>query len=144
MEKFWPLFLAAAAGALMAIQGSLNTALSKPLGLIPGTFIVHIVGTITSGIVLLCCGQSHFDKAGEVPWFGWLGGILGVLIVIGVSASFTKLGAGTATTAIVAIQLLVAYCIDQFGWLGMEKIAFDYWKIIGIILIAAGSKILLC
>jgi transporter family-2 protein len=57
--------------------------------------------------------------------------------------SIPKLGVGIATTGIIAAQLLTAYIIDHFGLFGMEKIPFNYLKLIGIALIVTGSKILL-
>ncbi len=38
------LIIAAAAGAAMALQGSLNAALGRIIGMLETTFVVHIVG----------------------------------------------------------------------------------------------------
>lgn len=141
--KLLSLFFAALAGSLMAVQGTFNSILGKIIGLIEGTFSVHLIGTITAGILLLCLGCGGFSKWGEVPWFAWLGGPIGVVIIFGVAFSIPKLGVGVATTAIIGAQLLTAYLIDHFGLFGMETIPFNLWKLGGILLIVAGSKILL-
>lgn len=137
-----PLLLAAMAGSLMAVQGTFNSALGKIIGFLESTFTVHLTGTILAGAILLFAGNGHFSKASLVPWYAWLGGVIGVGIVLGVIGSMTKLGVGLATTAIVAAQLFTAYLIDHFGWFGVEQIPFNIYKFIGIVLIAVGTKFL--
>lgn len=141
--KLIPILLAALAGALMAIQGTLNSVTGKIIGLWEGTFSVHLLGTVTAGILLLFLGDGNFSKAGEVPWYAWLGGPIGVAIIFGVTASIPKLGVGIATTAIIGAQLLTAYCIDHFGLFGIANIPFNLVKLGGILLIMVGAKILL-
>ncbi len=143
LNQWLPFIMAALAGALMAVQGTFNSILSKIIGLLEGTFVVHLIGTVAAGLIMLVMGNGHFNKAAQVPWYSWLGGLIGVMIIVGVAVSIPKLGVGMATTAIIAAQLLTAYLIDHFGWFGTEPIAFNFWKAVGIILIATGAKILL-
>ncbi len=137
------IILAALSGSLMAIQGTFNSILGKIIGLLEGTFSVHLIGTLTAGALLLALGNGNFSKAASVPWFSWLGGPLGVAIIFGVAFSIPKLGVGVATTAIIAAQLFTAYLIDHFGLFGMERIPFSLIKLSGIILIIFGAKLLL-
>ena len=141
--KILPLVLAALAGGLMAIQGTFNGITSKVIGLLEGTFSVLVLGTIVAGALLLIMGNGSFTKVGEVPWYAWLGGPIGVAIIFGVSLSIPRLGVGIATTAIITAQLLTAYLIDHFGLFGMAEIPFNIAKLGGIFLIIIGSKILL-
>ncbi len=142
-SKLVSMLLAAGAGALMAVQGTFNSVLGKVIGLLEGTFSVQLIGTLTAGLLLLFLGNGNLAKLGSVPWYAWLGGPLGVAIVFGVAASIPKLGVGVATTSIIAAQLLSAYLIDHFGLFGMESIPFNLYKLGGIILIVAGSRLLL-
>ncbi len=141
--KILYLLMAAAAGSLMAIQGTFNSVLGKVIGLLEGTFSVHLLGTVTSGLLLLFLGNGSFAKYTAVPWFAWLGGPIGVAIIFGVAVSIPRLGVGVATTAIIGAQLLTAYLIDHFGLFGMEHIQFNLYKLLGIALIVIGSKMLL-
>ena len=141
--KLMSLLIAAAAGALMAVQGSFNSTLGKTIGWFEGTFSVQLIGVVTAGVLLWGFRNGSFSKIGEVPWFAWLGGVIGVAIIFGVTVSIPKLGVGMATTAIIAAQLLTAYLIDHFGWFGMETIPFDMIKAGGIILIVIGAKLLM-
>jgi transporter family-2 protein len=141
--KLLSLIYAAMAGALMAAQGTFNSITGKIIGLWEGTFSVHLLGAVTAGILLLSFGNGNFHKLGEVPWYAWLGGPIGVAIIYGVAISIPKLGVGVATTAIIGAQLLTAYAIDHFGLFGMTAIPFNLAKLGGIVLIVAGAKILL-
>ncbi|NLY75653.1 MAG: DMT family transporter [Firmicutes bacterium] len=141
--KIFYLLMAAAAGSLMAIQGTFNSLLGKVIGLLEGTFSVHLLGAAAAGLLLLFLGNGNFAKLAAVPWFAWLGGPIGVAIIFGVAFSIPRLGVGVATTAIIGAQLLTAYLIDHFGLFGMEHIPFNLYKLLGIILIVCGSKLLL-
>jgi transporter family-2 protein len=142
-KQLIPLLLAALSGALMAVQGTFNSVLGKLIGFLEGTLVVQVTGALVAGILVALAGNGQFAKAGEAPWYAWLGGAIGVAIVLGVIASIAKLGVGASTTAIIAAQLLTAYLIDHFGWCGMEKIPFNLGKLAGILLIAVGTKLLL-
>ncbi|NLJ74764.1 MAG: DMT family transporter [Firmicutes bacterium] len=138
------LALAALSGVFMAIQGSLNTALSKIIGLLEATFLVHIIGALV-GLVLLVfgLGQGNWDQMNRAPWYSYLGGILGLGIVYLVATAIAKVGAAPATTAIILGQVSTAALVDHFGWFGLQPIGFNIWKGVGIVLMAVGAWLLL-
>lgn len=140
--SLWALLLAALCGAAMAVQGSLNSILAKFIGLLPATLLVHLVGTL--GVILVCRWEGGaWGKLGEAPWFAFLGGLLGVLIVYGVAASIPRLGVANATTAIIAAQITMAVAIDHFGLFGLKAIPFSWWKAAGMALLVLGTRLLL-
>lgn len=138
------LIIAAVSGIAMAIQGSLNTALSKTIGLLAGTLVVHIIGT-GFALILLLGGieKAHWQEAFSVPWYNYLGGLIGVGIVYGVIASISKVGVAAATTAIIVGQVSMAVLVDHFGWFSLETVPFTIWKGIGIVLITISVWLLL-
>lgn len=142
------LIIAALAGLSMAVQGSFNGCLGKVIGLTEATLIVHIIGTVASALTFgimwfTKAGLGNIGQWGEVPWYNYLGGLLSVAIVYGVAASVAKLGVSTATTAIVASQTLAALVLNIFGACGMEKMPFTWWKFLGIVFLAIGTKLML-
>ncbi|MGE5559061.1 MAG: DMT family transporter [Bacillota bacterium] len=142
------LFFAAGAGAAMAIQGAINSKLGKTIGLIESAIVVQAIGLIAGlaafGIFWIYQGNSKFAALGQAPWYSFLGGFLGVLILLGVVASIPPLGVGNATTSIVAAQLLTAFIIDCFGLFGAKPVPIHWTKIFGLLLIAAGARLILC
>jgi len=143
--NLFSLLIAALSGMLMAVQGSLNATLSKVVGLLETTFIVHIIGTVVVSILLFGfqLGKGDLNQVSAAPWYSYLGGVISIFIIYLVAASIPKVGVANATTAIIIGQVLTAVLIDYLGLFGLEKMHFDWQKIIGIILLAIGAKLLL-
>jgi transporter family-2 protein len=139
------LLLAITSGVLMAVQGTLNTALSKVIGLLEATFIVHITGTVGVVIVLflLRMGKGNLSAWGNAPWYAYLGGVISIFIISLVAASIPKVGVANATTAIIVGQVLTAIIIDHFGGFGMERVPCTWVQLLGLVLLAVGAKLLL-
>lgn len=139
------LAIAGASGSLMAVQGSINASLGKNIGLLPTTFIVNLLGLLTTGLLLIFFPAGHgiVKKIPTIPPYSWLVGPIGVAIVFGVATAISRLGVGATTTGIIFFQLITAYLIDHFGLLGQEHIPFTWVKSLGIILMVVGSYLLL-
>lgn len=138
------LVLAALSGIFMALQGSLNTALAKTVGLLEGTFIVHVVGALATLLLLLLgLGQGNLSNYSKAPWYTYLGGVLSVAIIYLVVSAISKLGVAPATTAIIVGQVFTAALVDHLGWFGLESIPFSLGKALGIALMAGGAWLLL-
>ncbi|AYO31880.1 DMT family transporter [Biomaibacter acetigenes] len=138
------LLVAFMAGVAMATQGSMNSALSKAIGLSEATFVVHFSATVVI-LIILILGISHgnWGNYSQVPWYYYLGGFIGVLITYGVVVSIPKLGVAVATTAIIVGQVLTACLVDHFGFFGLEKIPFTWLKFLGLVFLSIGAKLLL-
>ncbi len=138
------LIVAAVAGSIMAWQGMLNSLLSRDVSLAGATLIVHLVGTILAGAIVIVLTTLRMVSISwadltAVPWYAYLGGFLGVGIVWGVAASIGVTGAAPATTAIVAAQVLTATLLDHFGALHLKQVPFCPLRGLGILLLAAGA-----
>lgn len=144
-SEMLPLVLALISGVLMAVQGSLNSSLSKAIGLLEATFIVQITGSFLVVILLFLfkMGKGNLSAWQEAPWYSWLGGIIGVAIIYLVAASIPSVGVANATTAIIVGQVLTAILIDHFGGFGLDRMAFSSQQVFGLVLLAVGAKLLL-
>ncbi len=143
--KIFALLIAALSGVTMALQGSLNAALGKIIGLLESTFVVHLVGLLLVSLLLfvLRLGSGDLRRYGEAPWYFYLGGLLGVLIIYGVIRSIAAAGVAAATTAIILGQVLTAALVDHLGLFGMEKIPFSWHRVAGTVLMASGAWMIL-
>ena len=137
--------VAAAAGVLMALQGTLNGALGEKIGVLEGSFVMHVIALIvvTLCLFVLGLGRGDLSKLGEAPWYSYLGGVLNVAIIYGVMWSIPSIGAANSTTAILIGQVGMAFLIDTFGLFGMEKLPFHWWRLLGIALMAIGGKMMI-
>ncbi len=140
-----PFIFALIAGITMALQGSLNSALGKVVGLLESTFIVHVIGTVALVILLFLfqLGRGDLGRFNQAPWYTYLGGLLGVLIIYAVVASIPKLGVAVATTLIIVGQVATALVIDHFGLFGLKTVPFTWWKLLGLVFLATGAKLML-
>ncbi len=143
--KLLALLIAALAGVTMAVQGTMNSALSKTLGLLETTFVVNLVGLILLVLMLFVfrMGDGSLGAFGQAPWYLYLGGILGVIITYGVIKSIPKVGVAPATTAIILGQVLTAGLIDHLGLFGMNKLPFNWCRVAGTLLMAGGAWLIL-
>jgi transporter family-2 protein len=139
-----PLLTGIIAGISMALQGSLNTLLSKVIGLLEAAFVVHVIGAVALvALLLMRLGQGNLAQMGKAPWYAYLGGLLSAVILYTVMASISKLGVSIATTAIIVGQVSTALIIDHFGLFGLKEIPFTWWKVFGVDLLATGAKLML-
>lgn len=143
--KILPLLIAAFSGVAMAIQGSINSALGKVIGLWESTFIVHLVGLLVVSLLLFICklGDGCLADIVKAPWYSYLGGILGVIIIYSVVLSIPKVGVAPATTAIVLGQVLTAGLVDHLGLFGLNRIPFSLYNVLGTLLMAGGAWLIL-
>ncbi|MGB4443606.1 MAG: DMT family transporter, partial [Dethiobacteria bacterium] len=133
----FPLFaliIAAIAGMAMALQGSFNAILGKIIGTLETTLVVHLIGiaVVIIALFLFKLGTGNLALIKNAPWYTFLGGVLGVLIIFGVAVSIPRTGVANATTAIITGQLLTALIIDQYGLFGLDKVPFTFWKGLGL------------
>ncbi|MDU4960567.1 MAG: DMT family transporter [Sporomusaceae bacterium] len=143
--KLVSLLTAALSGLLMAVQGSLNTALSKTIGLMEMAFVVNASGALAlaAALFLFRAGSGDFSLLGQAPWYSFGGGIIGVAIIYLVAASIPAVGMCNATTAIIVGQVLTAILIDYCGAFGLHKQQIGWEQFAGLALLAAGAKLLM-
>lgn len=128
----------------MAVQGSLNSALGKVVGLLEATLVVHVVGTVfTVALLLGGLRSGQLGRLAQAPWYSYAGGLLGVGITYGVVRSIPQVGVAPATTAIIVGQVATAALIDHLGLFGLERLTFQWLNGAGLLLLAAGAYLLL-
>ena len=71
-------------------------------------------------------------RLGDVPWWVWIGGLLGAFYVTGSIVTAPKLGAMTLAAAIVFGQTLASLLLDQFGWVGFEEQHATPGRLLGV------------
>ncbi len=109
------ILLAVLAGISIVISRTLNANLSSKIGIFQGTIFNYIVGLIFS-IVFLIFSSESIDVSRinllSVPWWAYLGGIVGVLVVSLSSYITPKISAFYLTILIFIAQLFVGTLID--------------------------------
>lgn len=135
----WGFLIALLSGALMSIQGVLNTEVTKQTSIWVSAGWVQLTAFLTCVIFWLLGDQSPVSAILQVrPWYMLAGGIIGAFITYTVIKSMDGLGPAKATLLIVVTQIIVAYGIELFGLFGVEKSPFEWKKLIGALVAIAG------
>lgn len=135
------LMLGLAGGVAMASQAGINAQLRQYMhSPYQAAFFSFLVGTLILGVmVLLQTGaRPQFQELMAVPYWLWIGGLLGAFGVSVAIILAPRLGAVNLTIIIVCGQLIASLILDHFGWLGFEKHSINWQRIGGVMLVIAG------
>lgn len=127
-------------GALMSIQGVFNEGVTKQTSVWLSASFVQL-----TAFLFCICAWFFTGRESSVGAlfrvdnkYMLLGGIIGALITYTVIKSMSGLGAAQAVMIIVTSQLLVAYFIELFGLFGVDKVDFQWRKLIGVAVAICG------
>ena len=133
-----------AVGSLIALQAPINSGLGKAVGTLPAAAISFTIGTILLlGLVTVSGNLGDISDAANVRWYYLLGGLLGAAYVTTVLLTVRTLGAGGVTAATVAGQLSASLVIDRIGMLGLEETPITLTRVIGVVLLFAGTVLVI-
>ncbi len=129
-------FLLLLAGALQGVMVSLNGQLGKYYSMFAICFFVHGIALVLLFIYLLC-KKTRFDFRGA-PWYVYLVGVFGLVIVASSSWCTLHVGAGVMLAVSTAGQIISSQLVDQFGLFGMPVQKFRAKQLPGYALLALG------
>jgi transporter family-2 protein len=142
MHTIFFALLAVGAGACIAIQASANGNFRRSLGenalfaaffSICGTFL-----TACTAMLVLRPPVPSAEAIREAPWWNWIGGPLGALIVLSGAALTQKLGAAFFIALVVGGQLFCSILLDHFALLGLQQQSITLGRVLGALLVVAG------
>ncbi|MCI8400574.1 MAG: DMT family transporter [Lachnospiraceae bacterium] len=126
-------------GALMSIQGVFNSEVTKQTSVWVSAGWVQLTAFVTCVALWLFTGRQQVTGLFAVsPWYMLTGGIIGAFITYTVIQGMSLLGPARSVMLIVVSQLLVAYLIEAFGLFGVDKVAFEWRRVIGMGLAVIG------
>lgn len=128
----------AIAGALMSVQGVTNTRLSEKIGLYESNFFVQGTAFVLSLLAMWFLGKGDLRQLSQAPWYGYLGGVLGLGITIFVMLGIGNLSPALATMTILIAQMVVSAAIEGFGLLGTEAAGFQWRQLLAVGLMLGG------
>ena len=135
------LLLAVAAGVMLPLQYGINAQLAHWLGSpIRAAFVSFLVGMLALLVISAFVRKPLPSAArlGQVPWWVWIGGLLGAFYVAGSIVSAPRLGAVTLAMAVILGQTLASVLVDQFGWVGFAEHHITPGRVAGVALVLSG------
>jgi transporter family-2 protein len=144
MDRIAYALLPLAGGALIAAQAPINARLRVVLGSPVGSAMVSFaVGTVLLGIACVAAGDAgRLGALGGGPWWAYLGGACGAVLVFSTLVASPKVGVLTTFVAVILGQVLLATLIDRFGWFGARVIHLDAERVAAIALLVVSLVLL--
>lgn len=128
----------------VVLQSGANTQLREILGNpFLAALISFSVGVITLVIVNLLMGTDpaalHVDNILRTRWWMWLGGMMGAFFITSVIFIAPVIGPTKLFALIIASQLIFSIMVDHYGWMGFDVQPINIKKILGVLLLIAGT-----
>jgi transporter family-2 protein len=135
--------LAATAGLAGAVQAAVMGELGERVGIVPAVAI-SVVVALACGLAALAAwerGVAGVRAALHEPAWLWLGGVMSVYIVFAVTVGPPRIGVAATVGIVIAGNLVSAALIDRYGLFGQDVIPIDRWRLLGLLLLAAGATL---
>lgn len=137
--------LAAAAGACIALQAAANSRFRTHLDSPWFAAFFSICGTIAcAGALMALYVAARRPPVPDgatlrnTPWWYWVGGPLGMVIVLAGAALTRELGAAAFIALVVAGQLVASLLLEHFALMGLPASPITAPRAAGAALIVAG------
>lgn len=123
-------------GVLVAVMITVNGGLTTLYGVYSATVVIHIVGLLLIGTIVLFRREKPFVRG--LPWYLYIGGVIGVATTACTNYAFGRI----SVSAILAIglfgQSVMGLLVDQFGLFKMRVHRFRLHQLPGLLLVALG------
>lgn len=152
------LFVALATGTAIAFQSMLSGRTGGAIGPIRTGLLVNAVGGSLALVFILIAllvarttaapqtmiteGIANGVNRGMIIAWVFLAGLLGIVIIGGVSFSVSRVGVTAGLSAIIVAQLLAGLLIDRIGGAGGLAFAITPRRLIGVAAMAVGVWLL--
>ncbi|NOI21906.1 DMT family transporter [Vibrio mediterranei] len=119
------------------VNAQLKVGMSSSL---QAAFVSFVVGTAVLGILVVIEGKPWFPQGSisSLPWWAWIGGLLGAFNIAMSIYLAPQLGALALAISIVCGQVIASIFYDQYGLLGYPTIEMTPQRIGGAFLIILG------
>jgi transporter family-2 protein len=134
-------------GIAIALQSTMTSRVGGMIGDIRTGILTNTMGGIAAGTLMLVWLLKEGPETWRVPpvVFGVtaLSGILGVLIITGISFSLQRAGIAAGLASVIFGQLALSFLIDSLGIGGAEPIPVSEIRVVGLLVTVLGVYLLL-
>ena len=140
MDRGLAVVFPAIAGGLIAAQAPINAELGRTTGTLVAALVSFLVGTIVLAAVIVLSGKAGgLTNTFDVSWYYLLGGLLGAIYVFNALVAVSAIGAGGVAAATIFGQLAASVAIDRLGLFGLDEIPLTPERVVGVVLLLAGT-----
>jgi bacterial/archaeal transporter family-2 protein len=133
------------AGLAGGVQAAVMGELGERIGIVPALAFATFVSMILAVAILVVWERSFagIGAALEQPVWLWVGGVMGLFIVLAITIATPRIGVAATIGLVIAGNLVMAAAIDRWGLLGQDQIPITWHRLLGLALLAAGSALTL-
>ncbi|MDP2305262.1 MAG: DMT family transporter [Pseudomonadota bacterium] len=127
-------------GLVLPLCIKMNEVLGRSVGSVAASASVHATGAVFVGLcVLPFIGREWMAGVARAPWWSFLGGVIGSMLVVLANRAVGVVGVATFTAVSVAAQLIISGVMDHYGLLGSELRVMSPGRMVGITLLVSGA-----
>jgi bacterial/archaeal transporter family-2 protein len=130
-------------GLSVGLQGPIAAQMGKRVGSTASSFVVHVSGTIFSGLLLFGRGGENMQNWRSLSWYMLGSGIFGLILYLTINHTMPRLGAATALALIIIGQLAVGLVVDHFGLFETAIHPVNAVRMAGVALLLAGGYLVM-
>jgi bacterial/archaeal transporter family-2 protein len=133
------------AGLAGGVQAAVMGELGERVGIVPALAFATFVSMVLAFAILIVWERSFagIRAAVEQPVWLWVGGLMGLYIVLAITIATPRIGVAATIGLVIAGNLVMAAAIDRWGLLGQDEIEITWHRLLGLALLAAGSALTL-
>jgi transporter family-2 protein len=105
------------------------------------SLLTAVVAVVT--LLLVRRSVAGIADASETPAWMWIGGFFGAFVVLTITVTAPRIGVAAVVALLIAGQLAMGVLIDRYGWLGVEKVPLGWQRLLGVVLLALGTGLVL-
>jgi transporter family-2 protein len=133
------------AGLAGGVQAAVMGELGERVGIVPALAFATLVSTVLAFALLMLWERSFsgIGSAVDQPVWLWLGGLMGLYIVLAITIAAPRIGVAATIGLVIAGNLVMAAAIDRWGLLAQDQIPITWQRLLGLALLAAGAALTL-
>jgi transporter family-2 protein len=131
------------AGLAGSVQVAVMGRFGGRIGIFEALSFSTAVQLVLSLVILVIArgGTGGIGGAFRSPAWMWLGGLMGLTVVLSITFAQPRIGATATIGILIAGQLVMGAAIDRYGLFGVDRIAISAPRAVGIVLLGIGAAL---
>lgn len=138
VKKMVLLLIPIAAGFAVALQNVFYDNISKYAGIMGTVLVVHVFGLMFAASFFIFTKYSLNDIVQNINWYMIFSGLLGVIVVSGITKSVGINGLLITIMITVTAQMVLGKVIAHFGWFGVDVNPINWMQGLAILIMISG------
>ncbi len=131
------------AGLAGSVQVAVMGRFGDRVGVLEALTFATAIQLVLSLAILVAAraGLGGLGSAFRAPAWMWLGGLMGLVVVLSITFAQPRIGATATIGILIAGQLVMGAAIDRFGLFGVDRIGISVPRAAGIVLLGIGAAL---